>query len=118
FARYRHHEPDARLVLVGVPMTPEYGSRLQRLAAELAPGAVTFETEISRQRLAEHYRRADVFLCLAEHVGFCITLLEAFHFGLPVIAREVGAVGEVVADAGVLLGGGGNLEVVAGLLRI
>jgi glycosyltransferase involved in cell wall biosynthesis len=118
FARYRRLRSDARLVLVGVPSTPEFGAWLQRVAAELAPGSVTFESGISRERLAEHYRAAHAFLCLSEHEGFCIPLLEAFHFGVPVIARDEGAVGEVVGDAGVLLGPGDELEVVAELLRI
>jgi glycosyltransferase involved in cell wall biosynthesis len=118
FARYRELEPDARLVLVGVPMTPDYGAHLVRLAAELAPGAVTFESGISRERLAERYRSAHAFLCLSEHEGFCIPLLEAFHFGVPVIARDEGAVGEVVGDAGVLLDASDDLDVVAELLRI
>jgi glycosyltransferase involved in cell wall biosynthesis len=118
FARYRRVRPDARLVLVGVPLTLEFGAGLERLAAELAPGAVTFETGISRERLAEHYRSAHAFLCLSEHEGFCIPLLEAFHFGVPVIARDAAAVGEVVGDAGVLVGEEDNLQTVAELLRI
>lgn len=118
FAKYRRSAPDARLVLVGVPLSPEFGVQLRELAEELAPGAVSFEHGISAHELAEHYRNADAFLCLSEHEGFCIPLLEAFHFGVPVIARDVGAIGEVVGDAGILLGPDDNLEVVAELLRI
>jgi glycosyltransferase involved in cell wall biosynthesis len=118
FARYRRSAPDARLVLVGTPLSPEFGDRLRALADRLAPGAVAFETGISRERLAEHYRSADAFLCLSEHEGFCIPLLEAFHFGVPVIARDAAAVGEVVGDAGVLLEESDSVEVVAELLRI
>jgi glycosyltransferase involved in cell wall biosynthesis len=118
FARYRELVPNARLVLVGVPMTRDYGAYLERLAAELAPGGVAFESGISPERLAERYRSADAFLCLSEHEGFCIPLLEAFHFGVPVIARDEGAVGEVVGDAGVLLDPSDDLDVVAELLRI
>jgi glycosyltransferase involved in cell wall biosynthesis len=118
FARFLSSAPEARLVLVGTPLSPAYGVHLQELAGELAPGRVVFESGITRERLAEHYRSAHAFLCLSEHEGFCIPLLEAFHFGVPVIARDEGAVGEVVGDAGVLLGPDDNLEVVAELLRI
>jgi glycosyltransferase involved in cell wall biosynthesis len=118
FARYRRLEPEARLVLVGTPLTPAYGQALATLAEELAPGAVAFEYGIGRDRLAEHYRSAHAFLCLSEHEGFCIPLLEAFHFRVPVIARDVGAGGEVVGEAGVLLGEAENLDTVAELLRI
>jgi L-malate glycosyltransferase len=118
FARYRELQPDARLVLVGVPLSPEYGARLHALADQLAPGAVTFAHGISREELASHYQAAHAFLCLSEHEGFCIPLLEAFHFGVPVIARDEGAIAEVIDDAGVLLGPDDNVEVVAELLRI
>jgi glycosyltransferase involved in cell wall biosynthesis len=118
FARYRESQPDARLVLVGVPLSPAFGGQLQALAQRLAPGAVTFANAISDAELAEHYRGAHAFLCLSEHEGFGIPLLEAFHFGVPVIARGVGAVGEVVGDAGVLLGEDDDLATVTELLRI
>ncbi len=118
FARYRETQPDARLVLVGVPLSPAYGAQLQALAQRLAPGAVRFQSAISAAELADRYRSAHAFLCLSEHEGFCIPLLEAFHFGVPVIARDVGAVGEVVGDAGVLLGEDDDLATVTELLRI
>jgi glycosyltransferase involved in cell wall biosynthesis len=119
FARLRRRLPEARLVLIGVPCTPEFEQALRRLADELAPGSVVFETGgISAERLAGHYRSAHAFACLSEHEGFCIPLLEAFHFGVPVVARDAGAVGEVVADAGVLLGPGDGTAVVAEVLRI
>jgi glycosyltransferase involved in cell wall biosynthesis len=119
FARYRdRHAPEARLVLVGVPITPEFHAGLRALADELAPGAVTIEGGIPSERLWEHYRSAHAFLCLSEHEGFCIPLLEAFHFGVPVIARAVGGIPEVVGDAGVMLGPEDDLAVVAELLHI
>jgi glycosyltransferase involved in cell wall biosynthesis len=118
FARYRRSAPGARLVLVGSPATAEFGDDLRVLAERLAPGAVSFETEISGARLASRYAEAHAFLCLSEHEGFCIPLLEAFHSGVPVVARDAGAVGEVVGDAGVLLGPGDNAATVAELLRL
>ena len=118
FARYRHSAPGARLVLVGSPATAEFGAELRTLADRLAPGAVMFEHEISRERLASRYAEADVFLCLSEHEGFCIPLLEAFHSGVPVVARDAGAVAEVLGDAGVLLGPEDTVATVAELLPI
>jgi glycosyltransferase involved in cell wall biosynthesis len=79
---------------------------------------VTFESGVDAGRLWDHYRSAHVFLCLSEHEGFCIPLLEAFHFGVPVVARDAGAIGEVVGDAGVLLGEEDGVSTVGELLRI
>jgi glycosyltransferase involved in cell wall biosynthesis len=118
FAAYRRRQPDARLVLVGVPQSPATLEALERLAERLAPGAVTFESGVDAGRLWDHYRSAHAFLCLSEHEGFCIPLLEAFHFGVPVVARDAGAIGEVVGDAGVLLGEEDGISTVAELLRI
>ncbi len=99
----RHRRPDARLRLVGDPISDAYREHLQRLADGLAPGAVTIESGLAPAALAERYREADAFVCLSAHEGFCIPLLEAFHFGVPVLARRAGAVPEVVGDAAVLV---------------
>lgn len=104
FALYRRrHAPEARLVLVGEPVTVAYGEELRRFAELVAPGAVTIEGGLSREALAERYRGAHAFLCLSEHEGFCVPVLEALHFGLPVIARRAGAVPEIAGDAALLV---------------
>lgn len=104
FALYRRYRaPGARLALVGDPVTADYAAELRRLADSLAPGAVTIESGLSEAELGDRYRSADVFLCLSAHEGFCAPLLEAFHFGVPVIARPEGAVPETVGDAALLV---------------
>ena len=118
FALYRRHRaPDARLQLVGEPLSPAYAAAVRELADELAPGAVTIEGGIAPVALWERYRSADVFLSMSEHEGFCIPLLEAFSFGLPVIARPVGGIPEVAGDAA-LLCEGDDLAVVSELLAL
>ncbi len=103
FALYRRHRrPDARLVLVGEPLSPRYGESLVELADRLAPGAVTFLHGIAPSELWRCYREANVFVCLSEHEGFCVPLLEAFHFGVPVVGRPSGGVAEVAGDAALL----------------
>ena len=98
----RNRLPGARLVLVGEPLNEPYLAALRGLAESLAPGAVTFERSLSPDALAERYRAAHAFVSLSEHEGFCIPLLEAFHFGVPVVARPSGAVPEVAGDAALL----------------
>jgi glycosyltransferase involved in cell wall biosynthesis len=104
FALYRRERAaDARLVLVGEPLTPAYGEAVAAMAERLAPGAVTIESLLGEAELAARWRSAHAFACLSEHEGFCIPLLEAFHFGVPVIARAAGGVPEVAGDAALLL---------------
>lgn len=118
FALYRdRHAPDARLNLVGDSITAAYAEHLRRLAEARAPGAVTIEGGLSDEQLGDRYRQADVFLCLSEHEGFCIPVLEAFEFGLPVIARPRGALPETVGDAALLVDDP-DLAVVAELLAL
>jgi glycosyltransferase involved in cell wall biosynthesis len=100
----RHRVPEARLRLVGEPLNANYEAALRGLAEELAPGAVTFESSLSDTELADRYRRAAAFVCLSEHEGFCIPLLESFHLGVPVVARPSGGIPEVAGDGAVLLG--------------
>ena len=90
---------------------------MHAIAAELAPGAVTIETGLSNAELGERYRTADVFLCISAHEGFCIPLVDALQFGVPVIARPAGAVPDTVGDAAVLVDDP-DLAVVAELVHL
>jgi glycosyltransferase involved in cell wall biosynthesis len=102
FALYRRrHAPEARLVLVGEPLNEGYLRALRELGDRAAN--VVFEHTLSERELAERYAAASVFVCLSEHEGFCIPLLEAFAAGVPVIARPSGGVPETVGDAALLV---------------
>jgi glycosyltransferase involved in cell wall biosynthesis len=100
FAAYqRECAPDARLLCAGEPLTPAYRRLVERLVHETGAGNVTIAGGISQARLNAAYAEADVLLSMSEHEGFCVPLLEAFHFGVPVVARPVGAMPEVGGDA-------------------
>jgi glycosyltransferase involved in cell wall biosynthesis len=100
----RLYDPRARLHLVGGVAAPRYQTALEGFVAALGlEEAVTLTGAVPAGVLAAHYRDADVFVCLSEHEGFCVPLLEAMHHGLPVIAYAAAAVPETLAGAGVLL---------------
>jgi glycosyltransferase involved in cell wall biosynthesis len=105
FAAYRHlYDGRARLWLVGGSSSHAYSRALAGLVNDLGLGpAVTLTGSIPQPALAEHYRHADVFVCLSEHEGFCIPLLEAMWHGVPVLALAASAVPETLAGAGLLL---------------
>jgi glycosyltransferase involved in cell wall biosynthesis len=50
------------------------------------------------------YAVADAFVCTSEHEGFCIPLLEAAYFSLPVFASGIPAVRETMGGSGVIFG--------------
>ena len=57
---------------------------------------------MSNEELVAYYEVADLFLCASEHEGFCVPLIEAFHMGLPVVARAATAVPATLDGGGVL----------------
>lgn len=57
---------------------------------------------VSEAELRTVFRMADLFLCMSEHEGFCIPLLEAMQAQTPVLAYAAGAVPETLAGSGVL----------------
>lgn len=95
--------PDAHLALVGGGPQGAYIDSLHRFVDRLGLTDVTITGEVPAATLAAAYRRADAFVCLSRHEGFGVPLVEAMTFGVPIVAWDVAAVGEVVGDAGVLL---------------
>ena len=86
-------------------MTPSYARAVFEFAAELGlADAIRHGEDLTHPELTAWYADADVFVCLSEHEGFCIPLLEAMASGIPVVAYGAGAVPETLGDAGLLLG--------------
>jgi glycosyltransferase involved in cell wall biosynthesis len=106
FARYnRWIENRSRLFLVGSWRGLEGYLKELREVAE-AGGVldhVFFLGHVPLEELAAYYRLADVFLCLSEHEGFCVPLLEAMHHEVPIIAYAAAAVPDTLGDAGILV---------------
>ena len=97
-------DPDARLDVVGKAALPAYSTALRRYAADLGlADAVHFHGRVDDRQLAEAYDQADVLVVASEHEGFCLPVVEAMARGLPVVAFEEGALGEVLGTAGLLL---------------
>jgi L-malate glycosyltransferase len=104
FALYqRQREPGARLVLAGSPGTGTYGEYLEQVVAAVGARDVTLPGALPQPQINALYASAAAFVCLSEHEGFCLPVLEALHFGLPVLATRAAAVPEVAGDAAVLL---------------
>ena len=105
FALYqRLFDRHCRLLLVGDYRGHEkYYDRLQELVRERGAQEVVFTGPVDDDELRAAYASADLFLCLSEHEGFCVPLLEAMAFDVPVVAFDTGAVRETLRGGGVLL---------------
>lgn len=94
---------DCRLIIAGkYNHDDEYFRYLIRHIGQFSAEGIIFTGELTQEELTQYYMSADLFLSFSEHEGFFMPMLEAFHFGVPVIAREAAAVGET-SGGGALL---------------
>ena len=102
---YRRLDPESRLFIVGSAVDTEgYLAGCQKLAAELGVlDGVVFTGAVSQAELCTYYRLAHVYLTLSEHEGFCVPLLEAMHFGVPIVAYASTGVPATLGGAGLLV---------------
>lgn len=95
---------NSRLILVGSWNGLEnYYEELITLVNELKIPDVHFCSHIPFSHILAYYRTADAFLCMSEHEGFCVPVLEAMYFDVPVIAYDAAAVPETLGGASVLV---------------
>ncbi len=100
----RLYDGKARLHLVGGISSHRYLTSLRKYAELLELTEVVNITEsVSSAALNSYYRNADVFVCLSEHEGFGVPVLEAMQNDVPVIAFDSSAVGETVGNGGLVL---------------
>ncbi len=98
-------EPESRLILAGSWAGNErYKQALAAQIRRLGLRRVECPGAVPQAALHAAYAAADLFLCLSEHEGFCIPLLEAMAHDVPVLAYAAAAVPETLDGAGVLLG--------------
>lgn len=80
-----------------------YYKDLCRYIERLKLQDVIFTGYLDFKELAACYHLADLFLCMSQHEGFCVPLVEAMIYGIPIIARSQTAVKETMGQAGILL---------------
>jgi glycosyltransferase involved in cell wall biosynthesis len=105
FHYYKNYiDPYSRLILVGEYRSFEqYYNYLQDLLFSLRLTDVHFTGLVPLEELISYYRLANLFLIMSEHEGFCLPIIEAYYFGLPVIAFAAGAVPETMGGSGILV---------------
>jgi glycosyltransferase involved in cell wall biosynthesis len=98
-------DEDAVLILPGAfdPQLENYIATLRRLAAQFGvESSVIFAGPVNDSQLRAYYFSADVFLCLSEHEGFCVPLVEAMHFRVPIVTHNCTAIPETVGDSALM----------------
>lgn len=104
FAEYKKTHNDARLFLVGsYDENGKYFNFLKQVVRDHDVSDVYFSGHISFAKILAFYRSAHLFLCMSEHEGFCVPLIEAMYFDVPIVAFGSTAIPETLGGAGVLL---------------
>jgi len=112
----RNEMPTARFLIAG---EGEQEARLKELAhsAGLADSVVFLG---QRDDIYDVLRAMDVFVMCSDHEGLPMALLEAMYLGVPVAARGVGGIKEVIEDnvSGILVHSAAAQELAAACSRV
>ena len=104
FAYYHNFiNPNSRLILAGsVQGMESYLDYVRAVIDSLTlQDHVVLNCDPSDLELAACYVAADVFVCASEHEGFCVPLIEAMWFDIPIVALRRAAVTETLGDSGI-----------------
>jgi len=94
----------SRLILVGsYDFSIEYYHYLKNIIRFLDLSNVIFTGTVTLPELISYYRVSDLFLCMSEHEGFCIPIIEAMYFGIPIIAYNSTGIPYTLKGLGVLI---------------
>lgn len=104
FYYYKCINPKARLLLPGGYDGCElYFQSLRSLVQRLGLSDVYFLEKVPFKDLVSYYMVSDVFLCMSEHEGFNVPLVESMFFDVPIIAYNSSAIPYTLGDAGILV---------------
>jgi glycosyltransferase involved in cell wall biosynthesis len=99
----RHVNPDSYLFLIGARFIHKYNFQLDDLIDRLGlRQRIVFPGKVSLADLKTYYLLADLFLCMSEHEGFCVPLVESMHFDVPILTYKSSAIPGTLGGSGVM----------------
>lgn len=120
FAHYLTLDRQARLIIAGYGDTSDlYYCHLINIIQRLnLAGHVLVTGQVDDTQLLALYRTAHLFWSMSEHEGFCVPLVEAMWFDIPVLAYKSSAVPETLGEAGIMFTSKDDLLQVAALAKL
>lgn len=104
FAYYKKKvNKKSRLILVGSAFSKDYLSCLNDYICLLDAEDVIVTGHVTFKEILAYYRTADIFLCMSEHEGFCVPLIEAMLFHIPIVAFKSTAIPYTLGGSGILI---------------
>lgn len=97
------YNKDAKLYIAGAYNGMEkYLSDLIHFVKNLDLDDVYFTGRLSYEQMYKLYSNTDLFLCMSEHEGFCVPLIECMYYNIPALVYDAGAVAETMGNSGVV----------------
>lgn len=97
------HDRRLGLVIVGTQRMRAYQDALERYSRHLRLEQMLFHGAATESELATFFRLARMYVTTSAHEGLALPPLEAMSFGVPVIARDAGALSDTIGGAGIVL---------------
>ncbi len=92
-----------KLYIIGGVTDIDYKNELEELIDRYnLKNFITITGKVSNEELYAYYRASNIFLCMSEHEGFGIPLIEAMLFNVPVIAYNSSNIKDTMNGGGVL----------------
>jgi glycosyltransferase involved in cell wall biosynthesis len=98
----RYVNPKSRLFIIGLGGIERYDFMLEDFVRQLDVEDVYLTGKVTDDELAAYYQIADLMLCMSEHEGFNVPLIEAMHAGVPILAYNSTSIPYTLGEAGVL----------------
>ncbi len=100
---YRNISPNFKLYIIGGTTDTSYQDYLKELISKYNLEDIVILTgKVSNEELYAYYRGADIFLCMSEHEGFGIPLIESMLFNVPIIAYNSSNIKSTLNGGGIL----------------
>ncbi len=120
FSAYLTMDCNARLILVGSGETNDpYYCHLMNAIEQLGiANFVMLPGQVNDTQLLAFYRSADLFWSMSEHEGFCVPLVEAMWFDIPILAYKSSVIPETLGKAGLMFNSKDDFIQIAALAKI
>ena len=108
----KYIEPNSTLHLVGSSNGFEnYRDYLKNLNTQLKLNNVNMTGAVSQEELIDYYQKADAFICMSQHEGFCVPLIESMYFNIPILALNTTAVPWTLNNSSIVFDTNDYLEI-------
>lgn len=120
FSEYLTMDGEARLMIVGeyLPDDSYYSRVMETIQQCGVTDEVVLAGKVSDAALAAYYSSAHLFWSMSEHEGFCVPLVEAMWFDIPVLAFKSSAVPETLGKSGIMFTKKDDRVAVAALAKL